>query len=468
MFGHERDAELLGHSIVEYIAPGDRDRATANIMHMFQGTSAGPDEYRAFRADGSPIMVEVNGDFITGTDGRAESMIFAIRDITDRKNLEQELHDSEERYRTLFNEALIGICMADVETGIITDCNQAMSVLTGKPVDELVGSHQTSLHPAPECNRPYSTTFMQHRNEYAGAVLRDRLITSSGEIRDVEIKGRAFEFHDKQVLLGTFFDITERIQAEEELRKRNVEIEQFIYTVSHDLRSPLVTVKTFLGFLEQDISCGDNERIGKDMGFMHTAADRMEALLNELLDLSRIGRATIPDDEVTFRELAAETLDALAGQIATGRVSVRVSAAADPTLCGDRRRLLQIWQNLLDNALKYMGDQEAPDIEIGVEQQQGETVFTVCDNGIGIAPEYAEKVFGIFEKLDRNTGGVGMGLTMVRRIVEMYGGHISVESAGFGRGCCFRFTLPEAVKRGEECAFVPDEIFRPIEGSFND
>jgi PAS domain S-box-containing protein len=390
-------------------------------------------------------MVEVNGDFIAGSDGQAECMIFAIRDISERKHLEQELHDSEERYRTLFNEALIGICMADVETGIITDCNQAMSRLTGRPIDDLVGSHQASLHPAPECNRPYSTTFLQHRHEYAGTVLRDQLITSSGEIRDVEIKGQVFEFRNKQIMLGTFFDITERTQAEEELRNKNAEIEQFLYTVSHDLRSPLVTVKTFLGYLEKDLSSGDNERIGKDMGFMHSAADRMEALLNELLDMSRVGRATVPADEVTFRELAAEALDALAGQIATGRVDVRVSAAADPALRGDRRRLLQIWQNLLDNALKYMGDQEAPCIEIGVEEQQGETVFTVCDNGIGIAPEYSEKVFGIFEKLDRNTSGVGMGLTMVRRIVEMYGGSIRVESDGAGRGCCFRFTLPEAL-----------------------
>ena len=146
-----------------------------------------------------------------------------------------------------------------------------------------------------------------------------------------------------------------------------------------------------------------------------------------------------------FEELASEALDAVAGQTAAGRVHVQVSAA-NPTLCGDRRRLLQIWQNLLDNALKYMGDQASPRIEIGIEQQHGETVFIVCDNGIGIAPEYHKKVFGIFEKLDRTIGGVGMGLTMVKRIVEMYGGRIWLLSEGEGRGTSFSFTLPEAVK----------------------
>jgi signal transduction histidine kinase len=240
-------------------------------------------------------------------------------------------------------------------------------------------------------------------------------------------------------------DITEHKRVELQLHKKNTEIEQFIYTVSHDLRSPLVTIKTFLGYLVQDISTDDSKRIDKDMEYIHAAANRVEALLNELLDMSRVGRTTTLKDPVKFQELVAEALDAVAGQISAGKVDVRVSAA-NPTLFGDRRRLLQIWQNLLDNALKYMGDQSLPCIEIGVEQQQGETVFIVCDNGIGIAHAYHEKVFGIFEKLDMKIGGVGMGLTMVKRIVEAYGGNIRVESEGNGTGSCFRFTLPEAEK----------------------
>jgi signal transduction histidine kinase len=241
-----------------------------------------------------------------------------------------------------------------------------------------------------------------------------------------------------------FRDISERKLMEAELSRKNAEIEQFIYTVSHDLRSPLVTVKTFLGYLELDISSGNKERADKDMEFMHSAADRMETLLNELLDMSRIGRADAATDSVGYQKLVSEALDALAGQIVTGRVDVRVGAD-DLPLCGDRRRLLQIWQNLLDNALKYMGAQEVPRIEVGVEQQGEETVFFVRDNGVGIAPEHHGKVFGIFEKLDRMTGGVGMGLTMVKRIVEMYGGQIRVESEGIGSGSCFRFTLPGAL-----------------------
>jgi PAS domain S-box-containing protein len=256
------------------------------------------------------------------------------------------------------------------------------------------------------------------------------------------------EFDGSILWYGFITDISERKRTGKDLQKKNAEIEQFIYTVSHDLRSPLVTIKTFLGYLEQDISASDSNRIAKDLGFVHSAADRMEALLNELLDMTRVGRSTNPHETVTFQELAAEALDAVAGQITTGKVDIRVSAA-NPTLYGDRRRLLQIWQNLLDNALKYMGDQAEPHIEIGVEQQDGDLVFFICDNGIGIAPEYREKVFGIFEQLDRHSGGVGRGLTMIRHIVELYGGRVWVESGGQGQGCCFRFTLPGAVVNSE-------------------
>jgi signal transduction histidine kinase len=271
-------------------------------------------------------------------------------------------------------------------------------------------------------------------------------LRTSNQLLEVRVVDRTAELsminHQLQM------ELAERKRAEVELNKRTAEVEQFLYTASHDLRSPLVTVKTFLGYLGQDISSADNERIAKDMGFLNSAANRMEALLNELLEMSRIERVNLPHEEFGLRELVADALDATAGQITAGRVDVRVGEC-DLTLNGDRRRLLQIWQNLLDNAVKYMGNQTEPLIEIGCEHMQGETVFFVRDNGVGVAPEYHDKVFGIFEQLDRTFGGVGMGLTMVKRIVEMYGGKIRVESDGVGRGSCFRFTLPGAVKTAD-------------------
>ena len=247
-------------------------------------------------------------------------------------------------------------------------------------------------------------------------------------------------------------DVTERKQAEEKLKKAmeelehaNAEMERFTYTVSHDLKSPLVTINTFLGYLSKDLSGSDAGRIEKDMFYMHGAADKMGKLLDELLDISRIGRIVNPAVPVTFHELVQEALILVAGGIEERGAKVQVSD--EPiTLYGDRPRLVEIWQNLVENAVKFMGDQASPRIDIGAERRGRETVFFVRDNGIGMDPKYKSKIFGLFEKLDPNSEGIGMGLAITKRIVELYQGTIWFESEGLGQGTCFWFTLPGALE----------------------
>ncbi|MDO3380108.1 PAS domain S-box protein [Geoalkalibacter halelectricus] len=251
--------------------------------------------------------------------------------------------------------------------------------------------------------------------------------------------------------------VTERVEANRalqqrtlELEERSAELERFNYTVSHDLKSPLVTVKSFLGFLEKDLAAGDAERIQTDIDYMRAATQKMSQLLAELLEMSRIGRIVNPPVRVAYGDLIQEVLALVAGPIAERGVEIQVSDE-DLVLFGDRSRLVEIWQNLVENAVKYMGGQTTPFIYIGVEDRAGEQVFFVRDNGMGIDPRYAEKIFGLFEKLDRQTEGSGLGLALVKRIVEVYGGRIWVESVGEGQGSCFFFTLPGAcTSKGEE------------------
>jgi len=232
-----------------------------------------------------------------------------------------------------------------------------------------------------------------------------------------------------------------RRQAEEELRKKNVEIEQFIYTVSHDLRSPLVTVKTFMGYLEKDMAEGNRDQLAQDIQFINSAADKMKLLLDELLELSRIGRIETSSVRVSLKEILSETLEVLAGVISERTVDIRLPDT-DLVLFGDRPRLCQIWQNLVENAIRYSHDDTIPRIQAGIQQVDGETIFSVRDNGRGIDPKYHRKIFGIFEKLDPKSPGAGLGLSMVQRIVEKCGGRIWVESEGIDTGSCFFFTLP--------------------------
>jgi len=373
--------------------------------------------------------------------GEISSLCGISTDITERRQAEAAFRESQQLFNTVANTSPALVWMSGLDMGC-TWFNETWLNFTGRSTAQeqgngwIEGIHHDDLD---HCLRTYIDSF----NARQPFTMQYRLRRHDGEYRWIYDQGQprydacgAFCGY-----IGSCLDVTEQIEANEKLKEKNSEIEQFIYTVSHDLRSPLVTVKSFLGYLEQDMNAADAERIVQDLGFIHAATDKMELLLNELLEMSRIGRHENPASAVTFRELAQEALTTVAGQIAEHNVAVRV-ADVDLVLTGDRPRLAQIWQNLLDNAVKYLGDQPEPHIELGVEQQDGETVFFVRDNGIGIAAEYRNRIFGIFDKLDRSSSGVGLGLAMVKKIVETYNGRIWVDSDGEGCGSCFRFTLP--------------------------
>jgi len=279
-----------------------------------------------------------------------------------------------------------------------------------------------------------------------------RLRTKSAMYR--WFRGRAQALWDEEGtplrMSGSIQDITELTQTREErervieeLESKNAELERFAYTVSHDLKSPLITIKGYLGLLKKDIGGGDARTVEEDLSIMNHAADRMEQLLGDLLELSRIGRLVNPPQEVPLGELARESVELVGGQIHSRGVKIEIPSDL-PVVFGDRPRLLEVMQNLVDNAVKYMGDQAQPRIEIGARSVGEETVCYVRDNGMGIDPRYHEKVFGLFEKLDNQVEGSGVGLALVKRIVEVHGGRIWVESEGTGQGSTFCFTIPHS------------------------
>ncbi|WP_052347991.1 PAS domain-containing sensor histidine kinase [Imhoffiella purpurea] len=450
--------ELSGIPRERLLGRGDRAHALAfygkrrpMLVDLVLGSSdAGIEHYDFVHRDGDRILAEVHDLSVFGRegvylwakavalrdrDGHATGALEIIRDITEQKDAEQALMSSEARLRSLVSNTPVVIFEFDGE-GIFR-------LVEGRGLDSL------GLKPGNMVGTAFVDCFgsgpdFDDAKRRALAGERARFTATLG--------ARVFETHLNPVdapgagpisVIGVAVDITERTRREAELQQRTDELTRFTYTVSHDLKSPLVTIRTFLGFLEEDMRLQDAERVAKDLEFIRNAADRMTRLLDELLELSRIGRVINAPTDFSLQDVVRDALDLVAGRIVSKGVRVRVSDSP-VTIRGDRQRLVEVFQNLFDNAVKFMADQSEPRIAVEAERLDEEWIFSVIDNGIGIDPRHIHKVFGLFEQLNAEAEGTGIGLTLVKRIVEVHGGRIWVESPGIGHGSRFRFTLPEA------------------------
>lgn len=247
-------------------------------------------------------------------------------------------------------------------------------------------------------------------------------------------------FRELEILARQFNDMVTNIHNSHTLlTAQNGELERFTYTVSHDLKSPLITIKGFLGFVRQDVAAGNLERLNKDLDRIEAAGQKMEILLGDLLELSRLGRIVNAPTEFPMLQLVQTVIELLDGPIRLNNAEV-VLASKWPRVRGDELRLREVWQNLLENALKYRDPSRKPHLELGWEQSAKGPIFFVRDNGRGIAPEYYDKVFGLFEKLDQASDGTGIGLALVKRIIDLHGGRIWIEPSP-GQGATFKFIL---------------------------
>lgn len=209
----------------------------------------------------------------------------------------------------------------------------------------------------------------------------------------------------------SFIDIGARKRAEAAVHQKNQELEQFVYVVSHDLKSPLVTISSFLDMLQQDVANNDQIRISKDVSFIRGGVDKIDQLLTALLQLSRTGHNEAKPQRIGLQSLIDSSLGALAGPIRDHSIDVVVEPH-DLQLFGDPLQFGQIWQNLIENAIKYRGDQPELRLVVGVDLSITEPEFFVGDNGIGIAPKHSERIFGLFAQLNPDTDGCSLGLAL--------------------------------------------------------
>ena len=379
-------------------------------------------------------------DQITGS-----LLVRSIRYAAERKRTEEALVKSEQRYRELFENAILAVFQVTFDGRQIIAANPKFAQIFGyESPNEIYANVKDSANLFADPQRqaeilrmkaksPDLTTFENMYRRKDGSTFWGRLNVRQAITPD----------KSDPILEGFIEDITEQKLVEKRLEVRNAEMERFVYTISHELRAPLVSIGGLLGFLKQDAEKGNLDQIMTDYQMANNTLSKMDQLLGETLELSKIGRIANPLANVPFSEIVKEALDLVTEKLKSRCIDVSVAEEC-PIVNVDRVRLVEVLINLIENSTKYMGDQAHPKIEIGHREDEKETVFFVRDNGIGIDPSQHDKVFELFYRIDKKSEGTGAGLTIVKRIIQVHSGRIWIESV-LGKGCTVCFTLPLAL-----------------------
>jgi PAS domain S-box-containing protein len=449
--------KMTGYTFEEYVAAGgwlahvhpddiekdaqDMDKllANQNVMNSDIRTFTKSGEIRWERIFAHPVWNEKDNHLVR--------IVGAAQDVTLQKQSEEMLKITLLQQTAILNGIPDMAWLKDKNNRYVA-VNEQFANTAGMKLEEIVGKTDLDI---------WQESFAKkYRNDDLD-IMQTRQRKSAEEIQ-IDSTGREYWVEiTKTPILNTSGDvvgttgiareITERKQAEleretliTELEAKNAELERYTYTVSHDLKSPLVTIRGFLGYLEKDALAGNTQKVKDDIKRIENAAQKMQALLNDLLELSRIGRLMNQSTDTLFTDIVKDAIGLVHGQIEARNVLIEIQNT--PVIVhGDRTRLTEVIQNLVDNAVKFMGNQPKPHITIGATtNEKNETIFFVRDNGVGIDSQYHERIFTLFSKLNADTEGTGIGLTLIKRIIEVHNGRIWLESEP-GKGTAFYFTL---------------------------
>jgi PAS domain S-box-containing protein len=398
--------------------------------------------------------------------GGRRCRLSSILDISDRKESEKALQESEARFRAAFEDVNLSICVLGLD-GRFLQVNDATCRLFGYVRDELERMRVADVtHPD---DIGISPTFMERAiSGHSGhAAFVKRYVRRDGEVVWGQVSSSLVRAADGRPLcfISHLQDVTELQQAREdlellsadldrrvrertaELESANRELESFSYSVSHDLRAPLRAIDGFSKRLADRFGPLLDEEGARLFGVIRTNSQRMAELIDDLLAFSRTSRGEIRRTVVNSSALARSAfLEVTPDAAVRDRIAFTVGEL--PDAWGDVKLLRQVWVNLLSNAVKFSARSEAPRIEVTGTVEEGQTAFHVRDNGVGFDMAYASKLFGVFQRLHgmNEFEGTGVGLALVHRIVSRHGGSVRAEAA-LGEGARFSFTLPAGVER---------------------
>jgi len=369
------------------------------------------------------------------------------------QRLVDRMDPQEGRYRMLFEHSPLPMWVVDVETQRFLGVNEAAVRLYGY-------GREAFLAMTPEELRVPIGDFLQSD---AGAVVHGtfRHLRKGGEPMDIDAVGHLVMWRGRAARLVVLNDITERKRTQQELERlnreledrvrsrtaqleaANKELEAFSYSVSHDLRAPVRHIDGFVKLLEREQPPA-TDKAAHYLSTIASSSHRMASLIDDLLALSRTGRAPLEMRTVQLGSLVDEVIVDLRPDVARRKIEWRVGTL--PAVRGDPSLLRVVLQNLLDNAVKYTRDEPATVVEVGaLRLDEGDTAIYVRDNGVGFDMRYADRLFGVFQRLHRaeDFEGTGIGLATARRVIHRHGGRIWGEGQP-GRGACFYFTVERA------------------------
>jgi PAS domain S-box-containing protein len=449
-FGYRRD-ELLGQQVKNIIPDGfaerlvaDGTRTAAEALAQQIGTGI---ELNGRRKDGSTFPIEIMLSPLESAEGILVTA--AIRDITERKRVEDSLRNSEERFRLMAS----GIkdyanVMLDPD-GLVVSWNEGAERIKGYRAEEIIGQPFSRFYPAEDIHNGKPV------RELALAAERGSFEDEGWRVRKDGTRFLAnvviTALRDQNGRLRGFGkitrDITELKESEEhlgktmaELKRSNDDLELFAYVASHDLQEPLRMVASYTQLLARRYKGRLDSDADEFIAYAVDGCNRMQELIQDLLSYSRVGASTDAMRQTSCEDALARAVKNLQATIEASKAIVEHDSL--PVIDTDGTRLAQVFQNLIGNAIKYRGA-ELPQIHISAREAGREWIFSVRDNGMGIESQYFDRIFVIFQRLhgQKEYQGTGIGLAMCKKILDRLGGRIWVESQ-VSKGSTFYFALP--------------------------
>jgi PAS domain S-box-containing protein len=466
LFGYSRE-ELVGQSVEILVPPQLQTQHAIHrsaYSHAPRPREMGVElDLYGRRKDGSEFPVEVSLSPLETAEGIL--ITSSIRDVTQRKELAERLRQHEIRFRLLIDAvndyAIIGLD----PSGLITTWNSGAQRLKGYATDEIIGRHVSCLYPLEYVEQGKLEAELKEATAHGHVEAQGWRVRKDGSRFWAEVVTTAL--HDPGGELIGFVkidkDITARRTAEEQITKlnqtlsqqiaelaaANQELESFSYSVSHDLRAPLRHIDGFARILIEEHAAGMSSEAQGYLQRIVQGATRMGELVDDLLNLARIGRQQLTRERSDMTRLVKDAISALPPEPHERHIEWRIETL--PTMNCDPRLIKLVFVNLLSNAAKFTRKQPAAVIEVGTRVCSGSPAIFVRDNGVGFDPRYADKLFGVFQRLHRQEDfeGTGVGLATVSRIVHRHGGEIWAESK-LNAGATFFFTLgPQSEVRSE-------------------